>query len=179
MDLYNVSAENLASVAILDTEMTDNDLPKIPSLNRLQTQPMDTDRNGNQAEQKFSNALRRYKLQKEAFKQAEEALFSLFRSRSNKNSSIRKRSGIKSIEQINLGLFTERGIHDPSPMIRSIVEPVDEQGLYLRTHVSATDPKYRTSTISRETRNEGVIIPSQLTSDVNNMSFRSRANQGL
>ena len=66
-------------------------------------------------------------------------------------------------------------------MIRSIVEPVDEQGLYLRTHVSATDPKYRTSTISRETRNEneGVIIPSQLTSDVNNMSFRSRANQGL
>ena len=37
MDLYNVSAENLASVAILDTEMTDNDLPKIPSLNRLQT----------------------------------------------------------------------------------------------------------------------------------------------
>lgn len=37
MDLYNVSGENLASVAVLDTEMTDNDLPKIPSLNRLQT----------------------------------------------------------------------------------------------------------------------------------------------
>ena len=92
-----------------------------------------------------------------------------------------KSSNMKSIEEINLGLFTERRPFDPSPMVRSIVEPIDDQGLYLRTHVSATDPKYRTSTISRETeqKNEPVMIPSQVTSDVNNMSFKSRANKGL
>ena len=124
-------------------------------------------------------------MQKEAFKQAEEALFSLFRCNSSKNSTRKKSnmksSNMKSIEEMNLGLFTERRPFDPSPMIRSIVEPIDENGLYLRTHVSATDPKYRTSTISREIeqKNEAVIIPSQVTSDVNNMSFKSRVNKGF
>lgn len=47
---YNLSSENLAQhVAILDTEQTDeNPLPRIPSLNRLQTQPILTDRHETQ-----------------------------------------------------------------------------------------------------------------------------------
>ena len=68
---YNLTSENLApAVAILDTEQTDNDaLPRIPSLNRLQTQPILTDRQETQGQQThFSNALKTYKMQKEAFK---------------------------------------------------------------------------------------------------------------
>lgn len=95
----------------------------------------------------FSEALKHYKQQKQAFKQAEEALFSLFRCKRRP----RKTTNL----ELPPSMHTERGIDDQFFFNRrSELEPGEDSKLFLRTHMSAAHTKHRTTRVSGEHTHE-------------------------